>query len=294
MKNTSNILLTTLFAILIFFISSCDSKKSTSPTLTATVMITLSTNDGGSLIGSTIVLQNHGGAGYQLTATSETAIFTNIPYGSYSVIVTHSGYYLYQDDNLSVQDNTVSHSIELLTTRIHIGEIIQFGTFLWRVLDIKPGKALIISMEDILWGIPYHVRFEGVIWANCSLRAYMNNEFYNSDDFTAIDRSRIALTVLQNPANPVYGTNGGGDTVDRIFLLSIAEAQQYFKDDADRVCKNSNNAPIGWTLRTPGREHNRVSYVSRSGGINFDGVQTGVITSTASIRPALWLNLVGN
>ena len=32
----------------------------------------------------------------------------------------------------------------------------------------------------------------------------------------------------------MYGTNGGKDTEDWVFLLSIGEAERYFEDDEDR------------------------------------------------------------
>ena len=41
-----------------------------------------------------------------------------------------------------------------------------------------------------------------------------------------------------------YGTDGGEDTEDSIFLLSLKEAYHYFSDSADRMA-----APTGYAIR---------------------------------------------
>ena len=285
MKKNTNITLLALFAIMVFVLSTCSTTKVTH---TATVMITLSTNDGGSAIGATIVLQNHGGASYQQAVTAETTIFTDIPYGNYSVVVSQSGYSPYVHENLSVQTPTVSHSVMLLTTAMHIGDIIQFGAHQWRVLDIQDGRALIISV-NILERRVYHTSNTSITWSECSLRTYLNGTFYNSDSFSAADRSRIAQVTIPNPNNPTYGTNGGPATLDRIFLLSIAEAQQYFDSNADRVATYDGTASWWW-LRSPGSYGGDASGVLLDGRVHVLGLYVYNILG-GGVRPALWVNL---
>lgn len=70
-------------------------------------------------------------------------------------------------------------------------------------------------------------------WEKCELRKWLNDDFYESS-FTAEEKERIARTPTINTNIPFYGTNAGRDTVDKIFLLSIEEAENYFASDEER------------------------------------------------------------
>ena len=277
-----------LFVILLLLLNSCsDKKKTTDPTpQTATVIITLVPNDGGSVVGANVVLRHHSGYSHQQTATSENVILINVPYGTYSVIVSMAGYYAYTYESLSVQNHTVGHSTLLTSTTVQIGQIIQFGTHQWRVLDIQEGRAKIISV-NVLELRAYHTSYVDINWSQCSLRTYLNGTFLNSDVFTAADRIRITQVTIQNPNNP-YGIPGGPATLDRIFLLSIAEAQQYFDNDSDRIAYLYGSA-FGWWLRSPGYSRYGAAYVFDGGYISVGGFN--VNNPIGGVRPALWLNL---
>jgi hypothetical protein len=71
---------------------------------------------------------------------------------------------------------------------INIGSLISFGSFKWRVLDIQNDTALVIT-EDIIEQRSYHDAYTDITWAECSLRRYLNGEFY--DKFTETEKSRI-------------------------------------------------------------------------------------------------------
>ena len=49
-----------------------------------------------------------------------------------------------------------------------------------------------------------------------------------AEAFSASEKSAIPTVTLSNPDNPNYGTEGGNDTQDQVFLLSLEELQQYF------------------------------------------------------------------
>jgi hypothetical protein len=100
------------------------------------------------------------------------------------------------------------------------GSIITFGAYKWRILAIENNAALIIT-EYIIERRPYHDVYKDITWADCSLRKYLNSEFY--DKFNATDKSRIIPVLNSNPDNQWYGTNGGTDTQDSVFLLRLDE-----------------------------------------------------------------------
>ena len=199
-----------------------------------------------------------------------------------------------------------------------IGGTIPFGCYEWRILDIKNKDALIIT-ENIIEHRSYHNAYKDITWADCSLRKYLNGEFY--DKFTVAEKSRIIPVINQNPDNPWYGSIGGEDTNDCIFLLSMEEVVcQYFGDSSSklrnpgknqrywfqrkdennpkRIAKleaNKNNI-WWWWLRTPGRFNVKAVYIHGDGNIGIQGnnILKGNLSDgrcTGGVRPALWVRL---
>ena len=125
---------------------------------------------------------------------------------------------------------------------------------LWRVLEVdrEHDRALLIAERPVC-NRPYHSKREDITWERCDLRAWLNGEYYDTA-FSEEEKAAIIETHLSNPDNPQYNTPGGNDTDDRIFLLSIDEAEKYFKDDTDRT------AGIWWWLRSPGYDGYRDGY----------------------------------
>ena len=200
----------------------------------------------------------------------------------------------------------------------NIGEIISFGGYNWRILDIKNNEALIIT-EYIIEQRPYHSAYKDITWADCSLRKYLNGEFY--DKFSMADKSRIIPVTNKNPDNAWYGTKGGEDTRDSIFILSIEEVVcQYFGDSSSKLHnprknqrywferKDENNSKriarlefnkacaSWWWIRTPGRVSVKAVYIHGDGNIGIQGnnILKGNLSDgrcVGGVRPALWLKL---
>ena len=57
-------------------------------------------------------------------------------------------------------------------------DILSFGQYTWRVLNVKDGRILMIT-EDIIELHWYHKAFEEITWADCEVRRYLNDNFYN-------------------------------------------------------------------------------------------------------------------
>lgn len=172
---------------------------------------------------------------------------------------------------------------------------LQFGDYKWRLLalDAQCDKALIIT-EDIIEKRCYNEAMIDSTWETCTLRKYLNGDFYNKfDDWY---KARMLTTNIANPDNPEYGTKGGNDTTDNIFLLSIDEARKYFSGDSDRVANHAGRASW-WYLRSPGRLPclNDGRYEFRAAPVRHDGsvfVRGYTVNdSNGGVRPALWLNL---
>ncbi|CCV64749.1 conserved hypothetical protein [Alteracholeplasma palmae J233] len=197
-----------------------------------------------------------------------------------------------------------------------IGDLLLFGKYQFRVLEIDSNRALIIT-DEIIEKRPYHNTYESVTWETCDLRKYLNHEFYYT--FTQEEQGRIIPVTNKNLNNPWYHTNGGNDTYDFIFLLDIFDVVcKYFGDSSKHLIRKSekekywfakrdeNNINrlatykgnnFWWWIRTPGRIPNTAVYIHGNPigrvGINGNNVffRTYTENRQGGIRPALWIKL---
>jgi len=200
---------------------------------------------------------------------------------------------------------------------MQVGEKINFNKYKWLVLDIKDGKALIIT-EGIIEHHRYHDAYKEITWAECSLRKYLNGEFF--ERFSVADQSKIIPAINKNHDNQWFGTKGGEDTEDKIFLLSLEEvACKYFGDSSSKLYnpgknqrywyerKDENNSRriavnnkekwyYWWWLRSPGRNGKKAVYMFPDGNIGIHGnnIFIGNVAEgecRGGVRPALWMKL---
>jgi len=150
----------------------------------------------------------------------------------------------------------IERDIQAIQPALRDFKRMYFGGRDWLVLDERNGKALIMS-EAVEYRRFHHSEVE-ITWADCELREYLNNEFYNS--FSEEEKARIIQTKLPPCySNSWHGPGGnkarimqvkgqagkyesGFDkcTEDRIFLLSIEELIKYTGDSGDMERR------IGW------------------------------------------------
>lgn len=140
----------------------------------------------------------------------------------------------------------------------------------------------------------YH-KYENVTWENCTLREWLNEDFFNAA-FSEGEKTMIHMVTVSADKNPYYHTSPGNATQDKVFLLSITEANRYFKSDEARACvltsyakKNGAYTKGGWWLRSPG--HSQDVAVSVNYGGNIDSYGDAVIFNSNCVRPAMWIDL---
>lgn len=182
----------------------------------------------------------------------------------------------------------------------------------WVILAVEESKALLISRYG-LDAQPYNENNVDITWEKCTLRTWLNGTFL-SKAFTAQEQTGIVLTNVDNSKSQGYsgwGTNGGNNTQDRIFLLSYAEANKYLGvTRGNRSSTKSRVAPTSyaikqgaripgsdktadgraagwWWLRSPGNLQNRAAGVYTDGSLNYNYV----VNVSGCVRPALWINL---
>ena len=192
----------------------------------------------------------------------------------------------------------------------------------WRVLSNASGQLFLLSDQN-LDVFQYHTEYESVTWETSTMRSWLNGYSashntggssgtdYTSDNFIGAafsekEQGAIADTTVVNDDNPTYGTEGGENTNDKIFLLSIAEAQNssYFADDNSRIATNTAYVADGgkidggmsvvgkadnWWLRSPGIDDDVAAYVNDNGGVRSFGPNVDFVIT--AVRPAFNLDL---
>jgi len=205
---------------------------------------------------------------------------------------------------------------------------ISFGEHNWRVLEKQDDRVLLLA-ENVFESHTYHgsapsfAAFDSAprphaTWESCSLRQYLNSAFLET--FKDEDKKQILQVNNITPNNPWFDVDGGNDTSDKVFLLSIDEIVKYFGDSGklqklpdikksrnpknkssrmindkyndDRKATDYSDKNADWWLRSQGHTNAHAANIESDGGINLYG--WGISCSfEAGIRPALWLKLGG-
>ncbi len=202
-----------------------------------------------------------------------------------------------------------------------VGDIVTFGTYesdnntengeepiYWDVMAEEDGKLLLATHFGIDC-LQYNHYPQDITWEQCTLREWLNHDFYEKQ-FTDEEREHIQLSHLVNLDNTRWGTDGGADTDDRIFLFSVAELTALDGKATDEADPSRELSPtpyaverhawysglegfedncIFWWTRSPGPSPNSVSCVMGDGVI-MDGDQACYVSHDHyAIRPVMWI-----
>ena len=172
----------------------------------------------------------------------------------------------------------------------------------WIVLAREEGRTLVIS-KYALDCAAYNGERVDITWENSTLRAWLNGAFADAA-FTAEEQAKIAPAEVKAELNPCYDTSPGADVTDRVFLLSVNEAQSYFATDEARACRATPYADAKstwfdpaksvdgyvlctWWLRSPGYKPDNAAICTGDGWVELGG--GSVNSDDFAVRPALWL-----
>ena len=198
----------------------------------------------------------------------------------------------------------------------------------WRVLSVD-GDDVFLLADKNLDGQQYNDTKTDVTWETCTMRSWLNGygagsnksgKDYNDDNFldnafSGSEQSAIRTTNVVNDDNPEYGTEGGNNTSDKVYLLSIDEvtnpaygfSSDDSKHDESRKAKNTEYTKAqgtytatdgeyagngNWWLRSPGHNCDDASYVGIDNYVDVDRFGDYVYSNLIkAARPALHLSL---
>lgn len=204
-----------------------------------------------------------------------------------------------------------------------IGKIVTFGVYEqdgntnngkepieWIVLAENGSKRLLLS-RYVIDALPYNETEYGITWETCTLRFWLNNDFFQLA-FSEEEKAKVYLSTIENPDNPMPDANsrGGNTTEDKVFLLSISEAEKYMNLAENRIAIPTDYSKLKepvfeyradgceWWLRSPGVRQTSAAMVRGNGHMVVAGkvVNSGWIGSLrgstlVGIRPAIWINI---
>ena len=224
-------------------------------------------------------------------------------------------------DGLSYKDSAerLQSAKQALIKNAKVGDIVYFGTYEqdnktsngkenieWLVLAKEKNRVLVIS-DKALDHQEYNSYRTSGTWETCTLRKWLNNDFINAA-FSAEERAKIPTVTVSADKNPEYDTYPGNATKDRVFLLSIVEAEKYFTSDEARKCvpteyaisngaytsdsyTKGGKATCWWWLRSPGFNLYNAADVEVGGDVSEDG--GSAYSSADAVRPAMWITIDG-
>jgi hypothetical protein len=229
---------------------------------------------------------------------------------------------------------------------VPLGTIITFGHYeqdfddtngrepiAWRILDQNAADQYLVISDKVLEKKKYNETDKSIKWEYSTIRSWLNGypASYNIDGlnytsnnfidvaFTAEEQAKIVASNVPAHKNPSYSTSPGNTTTDKIFLLSIFEAEQYFANatahlaDATRYAVKQGVGVRGfdivsttggttssdgtctaihcfayWWLRSPGSRLDLAAYVDYNGAVDTNGFFA--MCNYYGVRPALWLD----
>lgn len=218
-----------------------------------------------------------------------------------------------------VENTEISDSVEQknnLMSKEVVGSTVIFGSYEqdnnlengpepieWIVLDQKEDRVLLLS-RYVIDCKRYHGVHTNITWENCDLRDWLNHEFFWTA-FSEKQQEQIMETEVKNSDNINYGTRGGNDTYDRVFLLSLEEVGKYTGSDQEReatatkyaqeqgVWSDEEDETAPWWLRSPGDDIYSAACVELNYfGVNGFGYGARYVDrDNFGVRPALWMKL---
>lgn len=170
----------------------------------------------------------------------------------------------------------------------------------WIVLEDDGERKLLLSKYALDFRA-FNTFYAHMTWETSSLRTWLNMYFLNVA-FSSEEQEKIIRENVPADGNPQWDTPAGNDTLDKVFLLSIDEANRFFPDNDARKCAPTDysiaqgagvsgimvgdRATGWWFLRSPGSSTNYAALVSGTGYVGTGGRN---VNFEYGVRPAIWL-----
>ena len=213
----------------------------------------------------------------------------------------------YDDADARLYEVCKGLTIEEQLSVLDVGSYVLFGVFeqntevdgverLEWIIAEKNGNEVLLISKYAIEALPFGV--SRTSWSGSAARQWLNDGFINGS-FRTSEKLKIrekSITTIYNDAN---GNEKIEITQDKVFLLSINEANRYFNSNDERYALatpylktkdahvNLDNGMAHYWLRTPA-PNGDIMYVNGSGAINESGKS---FENIMAVRPAIWITV---
>lgn len=126
-------------------------------------------------------------------------------------------------ENPIVDDSGLSIWDEIYFGNYYQSNADEMEPIKWRVLSVDGDNVFLMS-DMVLDCLPYNDVQGETSWPECSLRSWLNDEFYNTA-FNEDEREKILTSTVDNKANYLSGGEDDPISYDKIYCLSMTEAE---------------------------------------------------------------------
>lgn len=199
--------------------------------------------------------------------------------------------------------------------KINTGNVIKLGTYIqdgdkgtkktsieWKVVKIKNGEALLIAQHGLDCK-PFNEYNNETYWERCTLRKWLNDEFYNTA-FTEEEKKALIKHRVGTAKNKISNTRSGNPTYDYVAIPSEGELDSYLPTPNSRKAKASVYSVLrGAFASTEPSIFGNGYYWLRTGGTNrqfamvvdpygvADSNGQVVIANNIMVRPEIWVKV---
>ena len=188
-----------------------------------------------------------------------------------------------------------------------VGDVIVFGSYEqdndtsdgkeaieWVVLEKSDDSLLVISRYALDGRVYDESYLGGITWDTCSLRRWLNNGFLN-EAFSQTEQMKIEESSVETAVISEGVNMGSRETMDRVFILSTEEAQQYLTEELKKCEATAYAAEqdvyiskftgyCRWWTRTSVSGRNDAAFVDSEGSLDSGYSST---YSSNAVRPAM-------
>jgi hypothetical protein len=181
----------------------------------------------------------------------------------------------------------------------------KFEPIKWRILSNTNGELFVMAVKILESRVYQSSAYTNVTWKICTLRNWLNNDFYNTA-FNSSERAKIETSTVVNT-----GANGENNTNDKLFLLSYedtvntaygfssdsgadsarqAQGTDYAKSNGLYVYTYVNSIPVysNWWLRSTRSNSSIALNVDDIGIVSDDDNEASL--EMIGVRPAFNIN----
>ncbi len=128
----------------------------------------------------------------------------------------------------------------------------------WVAIDVNDSEGIIEAISLYCFSIDPlpDGAYCSAKWEENGLREWLNNYFYYTA-FSEYEQSKILTTTVKAEKNPKFNTDPGNDTEDKVYILSISEADEKLPSYMLLCYRAGHRNPYdkqgnSWWLRSPG------------------------------------------